>query len=143
MPNQQVESATPTRLASVSPALLSKKLRVAGRLLHHDADASTIMIHDGADALLVDISLCVRNAWRSPPWLRESGTIVVLVGYVEFSDDPLPLPVLPAHAPLVNVNPHLVLRAIIAEEAPDLDMSLWNRAIQAREELTQGQKQEL
>lgn len=43
------------------------------------------MIHDGEDALLVDVSLCVQNAWRSPPWLRESGTIVMAVGYVESS----------------------------------------------------------
>ncbi|KAH9855253.1 hypothetical protein C2E23DRAFT_857941 [Lenzites betulinus] len=142
MPNQQVESATPTKLASVSPASLARKLRVAGRLLYHDAETSTIMIHDGEDALLVDVSLCVQNAWRSPPWLRESGTIVMVVGYVESSAKPLPLPVLSAHAPLVNVNPRLVLRAIIAEGAPDLDMVLWNRAIQAREELTQEVKQE-
>lgn len=39
-----------------------------------------------------------------------------------------------AHAPLVNVNPHLILRAIVVEDAKDLDMALWNRAIQARED---------
>ena len=40
---------------------------------------------------------------------------------------------LPTLAPLVSVNPHLILRAIVAEEAKDLDMALWNRAIDARE----------
>ena len=46
----------------------------------------------------------------------------------------LTLPVLHAHAPDVAVNPRLILRAIVAEEARGLDMALWHRAIQAREE---------
>ena len=46
----------------------------------------------------------------------------------------LPLPLLHSHAPLVDVNPHLVLRAVAVEEARDLDLALWNRAIQAQEE---------
>lgn len=37
----------------------------------------------------------------------------------------------------MNVNPYLVLRAIVAEEARDLDMSLWNCAIKAQEEAAQ------
>ena len=44
---------------------------------------------------------------------------------------------LPTHAPLVSANPHVVLRAIVAQEARDLDMALWNRAIEAREEALQ------
>ncbi|KAL1942552.1 hypothetical protein VTO73DRAFT_6154 [Trametes versicolor] len=134
---QQVESAATTRLASISSALLSRKVRVAGWLLHYDADTSMLMMHDGEDALLVDISLCVRNAWRSPRWVFESKTVIMVVGYVESSVTALPLPVLSAHAPLVNVNPHLVLRAIVAEEARDLDMSVWNSAIEAQEETLQ------
>lgn len=42
-----------------------------------------LMMHDGEDALLVDISLCVRNAWRSPRWVFESKTVIMVVGYVE------------------------------------------------------------
>ncbi|KAI0334971.1 hypothetical protein GY45DRAFT_1367013 [Cubamyces sp. BRFM 1775] len=133
MPNQQIESAAVTRLASVSPKLLSRKLRVAGWLLHHDTETSTIMIHDGADALLVDVSLCL-SPYTPSPWLRESRTIVMVLGYLESSEKAIPLPVLPAHAPIVDVNPRLVLRAIVAEEARDLDMALWNKAIQAQEE---------
>ncbi|KAI0675021.1 hypothetical protein C8Q78DRAFT_1075364 [Trametes maxima] len=132
MPNQQIESATATRLASVSPQMLSRKLRVAGQLLHYDIDSSTVLIHDSEDALLVDVALCL-SAWRSTPWLREPRTVVMALGYLESSDKPLSLPVLSAHAPLVNVNPRLVLRAIVLEEARDLDLSLWNRAIAARE----------
>lgn len=44
-----------------------------------------LMMHDGEDALLVDISLCVRNAWRSPRWVFESKTVIMVVGYVESS----------------------------------------------------------
>ncbi|KAI0769686.1 hypothetical protein BD413DRAFT_604807 [Trametes elegans] len=132
MSRQQIESAAATRLASISPQLLSRKLRVAGRILHHETTTSIILIHDAEDALLVDVSLCL-NAWKSAPWLRESRTVVMAMGYLELSETALPLPVLPAHAPLVDANPHLVLRAIVVEDARELDMSLWNRAIQAQE----------
>ncbi|KAI9067099.1 hypothetical protein FKP32DRAFT_1609620 [Trametes sanguinea] len=133
MPNQQIESATTTRLRSISPRLLSRKVRVAGWLLHHDTANQTIMIHDGEDALLVDVSLCL-NPGASSPWLRESRTIVMALGYLELSERQLPLPVLSAHAPNVEVNPRLVLKAIVAQEARDLDMALWNKAIEAREQ---------
>ncbi|KAI0743824.1 hypothetical protein C8Q80DRAFT_1272461 [Daedaleopsis nitida] len=131
--SQQVESAVPTRLASISSRFASRKLRVAGWLLHDDAASATIMIYDGEDALLVDISLCV-TGYRRALWLRESKTAVMALGYLEASREDLPLPVLHSHAPLVNVNPHLILRAIVVEDAKDLDMALWNRAIRARED---------
>lgn len=57
---------------------------VVDRLLHDDAAASTIMIHDGVDALLVDISLCVGGHSRAL-WLRESKTAVMALGYLEAS----------------------------------------------------------
>ncbi|CDO69294.1 hypothetical protein BN946_scf184976.g13 [Trametes cinnabarina] len=135
MPNQQIESATPTRLHAISTKLLSRKLRVAGRLLHHDTENSTILIHDGEDALLVDVSLCL-SPGASSPWLREPGTIVMALGYLELLERSVPLPVLSAHAPDVAVNPRLVLKAIVAQEARDLDMAVWNKAIDAREEVT-------
>ena len=47
---------------------------------------------------------------------------------------PLRVPELHSHAPPVSINPHLILRAIVVREARGLDMALWNRAIQARED---------
>ncbi|KAH9942329.1 uncharacterized protein BXZ73DRAFT_97743 [Epithele typhae] len=58
------------------------------------------------------------------------------LGYLERSQRPLPTPILSATAPLVQVDPRLVLRAIIAQEARDLDMDLWNRAIQEQEDVS-------
>lgn len=100
---QQVEHAVPTTLTSISSQLASRKLRVAGwyvsnppehinradcwnlfRLLHDDMASSTIMIHDGEDALLVDISLCLSGS-RKALWLQESKTIVMALGYLELS----------------------------------------------------------
>ncbi|KAM5533347.1 hypothetical protein V8D89_013021 [Ganoderma adspersum] len=133
MPNQQIEQGAPTRLSTITSLLASRKLRVAGRLLHDDRESSTIMIYDGEDALFVDMSLCL-NAWKRYLWLRESRSVVMALGYLELSSKALPLPLLHSHAPLVDVNPHLVLRAVVVEEAPDLDLALWNRAIQAQEE---------
>ncbi|KAI0702986.1 hypothetical protein C8T65DRAFT_786932 [Cerioporus squamosus] len=139
MPSQQVEPATPTRLSSISAQLVSRKLRVAGWLLHDNSASSIIMIHDGEDALLVDITLCL-SAFKTSLWLRESKSLVVVLGYLEHRPIALSLPVLHAHAPDVAVNPHLILRAIVAEEARDFDMALWNHAIQAREDCDRRQE---
>lgn len=54
-------------------------------MLHYDDDTSMLMMHDGEDALLVNISLCIRNAWRSPQWVFESKTVIMVVGYIEAS----------------------------------------------------------
>ena len=110
-----------------------------------------IMIYDGEDALFVDVSLCL-NAWKPSLWLHESKVTVMVLGYLELTNvgdtlssllqqpaefgrqKPLPIPLLHAHAPPVDVNPRLVLRAIVVEEARDLDLDLWNRAIRAQED---------
>ena len=52
------------------------------RLLHDDTASSVIMIHDGEDALLVDISLCL-CAFKTSLWLRESKSLVMALGYLE------------------------------------------------------------
>ena len=52
------------------------------RLLHDDITSSVIMIHDGEDALLVDISLCL-SAFKPSLWLRESKSLVMALGYLE------------------------------------------------------------
>ena len=44
------------------------------------------------------------------------------------------MPLLPEHAPAVNAHPYFVLRAIVVEDARDLDMGLWTRSIQGRED---------
>ncbi|TBU64533.1 hypothetical protein BD310DRAFT_806683 [Dichomitus squalens] len=134
MPNQQIEHGTPTRLSTISSLLASRKLRVAGRrvLLHDDSTSSIIMIHDGEDALFVDISLCLSTS-KASLWLREGRSTVMVLGYLELTNKPLSIPEVHVHAPPVDVNPRLVLRAIVVEEARDLDLDLWNRAIQAQE----------
>ena len=103
MPNQQIEHGAPTRLSTITSLLASQKLRVAGRqdfsircvsqyfaeglasrLLHDDTESSTIMIHDGEDALFVDMSLCL-NPWKRSLWLRESKSVIMALGYLELS----------------------------------------------------------
>lgn len=49
------------------------------------------MIHDGEDALLVDIKLCL-SAFKTSLWLRESKSLVMVIGYLEHC------PVRPGHA---------------------------------------------
>ena len=45
----------------------------------------------------------------------------------------LPIPVLPAYAPAPGIDGRIVLRALLVTAARDLDMRMWNLAIQERE----------
>ncbi|CCM03338.1 uncharacterized protein FIBRA_05467 [Fibroporia radiculosa] len=129
---QKLQTATPITIASVSQEMTSRKVRVAGRVLAHNTEASLLLLADGDAALFVDISLCL-SPFKSAPWLQEINTPVLALGYIEESPNPLPLPTLPLHAPsATKVDPYLVLKALLVTEAPDLDLAMWNHAIEER-----------
>jgi len=45
----------------------------------------------------------------------------------------LPIPVIPSYAPAPVINPQLVFRALRVIQASDLDLNLWNLAIEEKE----------
>jgi len=124
---QQPESASPIAIGAIDRKHASHKLRVAGRVLCYDADTATLTLADGNIALFVDVSLCV-SATRPMGWLWETNSIAVALGHLERVLRPLPLPTLPMNAPNVVVDPRLILRAIVLNHSPDLDLDLWNTA---------------
>ncbi|PCH43944.1 hypothetical protein WOLCODRAFT_122884 [Wolfiporia cocos MD-104 SS10] len=123
MPQQSL-AAVPVSLGSISPGLISRKLRVAGRLLSRSSDEALFLLSDGNNALFVDISLCL-NPDKSMPYLRENNATLVVLGYLEETQIAMPLPTLPLHTRTTHVDPYLVLRAILMIESPDLDLQLW------------------
>jgi len=125
-----VDTAVPTRLLSVTEALVGNKLRLAGRMLSYDSLTSLVLLQDQDVAVLVDVSLCVD---KTSAWVREKKCVVMVVGHLEESPTPLPIPVLPAYAPAPVIDPHIVLRALVVTSGADLDMRLWNGAIEERE----------
>jgi hypothetical protein len=51
----------------------------------------------------------------------------------------LQIPILPPYTPMPGMlNPIIVLRAILVMKVPDLDLGLWNAAIEEREKMEQG-----
>ncbi|KAI0915697.1 hypothetical protein AcV5_003547 [Taiwanofungus camphoratus] len=129
---QQVEAATPIRISSITPKLVSRKLRVAGRMLAYDPKSAILLLVDEDSAVFVNTSLCL-DPVESHAWLRENNSVVSALGYLEELPSALPLPTLPLHARPTQVDPHLMLSAIVLKAVPDLDMVLWNGAIQERE----------
>jgi hypothetical protein len=159
---QQTDPAVPTKLSSVAKLLDGRKVRIAGRsvfacdvsvartkwlsrMLSYDALTGIMLLSDQDQALLVDVSLCVE---KETCWARESKVVVMVVGYVEklevhYSDSlcylfhhvfqtTLPIPVLPAYYPAPVIDPSVVLRGLLVSEAANLDLSLWNMAIEER-----------
>jgi len=121
---QQTDPAVPMRLSVAAlqqSSQLPRKVRVAGRLGHpYNSSSPYIQLTDGKCSLLVDVSLCLEPFKRSP-WLIEKQALAMFIGYLERT----------ASAD----NGPLVLRALIAQEASDLQLALWDRAIREREDL--------
>lgn len=125
-------------------------LIVACSLLSYDATTGLILIVDEKEAVIVDVSLCV-NPWSSA-WARDDWVTVMAIGYLESSlvgfcvvsilkshntliQVQLPIPTIPGYAPAPDVNPRLILRAILVTELPEFDQNLWNSSLEEREEL--------
>ncbi|TFY69628.1 hypothetical protein EVJ58_g291 [Rhodofomes roseus] len=91
-----------------------------------------MLLADGAGAVLVDLTLCL-DPFKPTPWLKESNTILIVIGSLDEVEQPYAPVVLPLHARPVEVDLQLVLRALSVREAPHLDLQLWNKAITLRE----------
>jgi len=123
------DPAIPTRISSINKVLSSQKLRIAGRLLSYDDKSGLILVMDGHEAVLVDVSLCV-GRWSSD-WIREYLSQIMVVGYLDKSVEALPIPTIPKYIPAPVVDPMLVIRALFVVEARELDMDAWNAGIEA------------
>ncbi|KAG9316300.1 hypothetical protein JVU11DRAFT_2331 [Chiua virens] len=124
---QQVDNATIVMLDRICEDDLGRKLRVAGRMLTYDAETALVLLHDASSALLVDVTLCIDasvlmsipNATErkgpnvDPRWALERKGYVWVVGYLERADPELPIPMLPAYLPPPDIDPSLVVRAVI------------------------------
>ncbi|KAF5371623.1 hypothetical protein D9758_003590 [Tetrapyrgos nigripes] len=124
----QPDSATPTAIYSVkNPALIGQKLRVAGRMMSYSDENGFIILEHKNAAVLVDVSLIIGP---KSAWVNETYTTIMVAGYLDKSEDALPLPELPPYATAPDIDPHLVLNAILAVPVVDLDMDLWHGAIE-------------
>ncbi|TCD65180.1 hypothetical protein EIP91_003002 [Steccherinum ochraceum] len=126
---QQTDPALPVRLSTVALQQPSSKVRVAGRVsVPYNPPSPLIEISDGKHSLVVDVSLCL-NPFQTAPWIRERQAPVMFIGYLE-----------PAKSSELRTDAGeeggmMLLRAIVARSADDLQLAIWDRAIQAREEL--------
>ncbi|KAG5648548.1 hypothetical protein DXG03_003159 [Asterophora parasitica] len=90
-----------------------------------------ILLLDEGHAILVDVTLCVDH-W-SGGWVRDYLGTIRVIGHLEASAEELPIPTLPTYAPAPALDPKLVVRAVLVDRAADLDMDLWNKAIEERQ----------
>lgn len=112
-----------------------------------------VVVH-GKTGLLVDTDLCLQE--QTFGWATERLTTVMVIGHLERSElvckrcceyvigrvliplhratrSQVTLPVMPPHAPRLDINRQLVFRAILIVHSPDLDLALWNSVVEAGE----------
>jgi len=132
---QQTASVTP--VSNVNDHLIGRKLRLIGRMLSYDSIAALVLIQDQDTALLVDVSLCV-DPRTSGKWIRERKSMVFVLGYLERSNTQLIIPNLPSYSLAPNINPSLVIRALLVYPTlPDVDLKLWNEILNEHDEVGQ------
>lgn len=130
--------AAPTRISSVSPSHISKKLRVFGRVFHYNHNASLLILQDPMSALpvglFVDVSLCL-DPFKSLSWTRENMNLLMVIGYLELSPTLLSITnVDQGLRPWPKVDTTFILRALILEECPGLNINLWDDVFKKFEE---------
>lgn len=87
----------------------------------YDPSSPFISLTNGTHTLLVDVSLCL-DPMKSVAWLQEKQALVMAIGHLEVGQDP----------PSMS---QVILRALFVQEAADLQLSLWDRAIEERENM--------
>ncbi|KAH6913994.1 hypothetical protein BKA70DRAFT_650882 [Coprinopsis sp. MPI-PUGE-AT-0042] len=133
-----MEHATPTKISDLKHPLIGKKLRIAGRFLSYDAIAGSIVLLEGKGryAVYIDISAAVDD--RFSEWVNDRLTTLIVIGYLESSNEPAERSDLPAGVEMVDASNSLQLRALLVVPAQDLDLKLWDRVIEDLQRKDQG-----
>ncbi|KAF9526591.1 hypothetical protein CPB83DRAFT_794417 [Crepidotus variabilis] len=130
---QQPASATRIKLCDINSDLIGRKLRVAGRVLSYDVNTGLIVLVDGKEAVLVDISLALD--FHSKVWATDRLSTIMAIGDLESSDAPLEIPSTASpHVLALKISNQLVLRAILVIPSPNLDLGLWKAVLDEEEE---------
>ncbi|KAI0081904.1 hypothetical protein K474DRAFT_1655777 [Panus rudis PR-1116 ss-1] len=127
------EPAILVQLSSISFDTRPTKVRLMGRIHYYHMESSTILLQDDGAVLPVDISLCL-DSMHPQPWLRERRTAVIAMGYLE----PLPPNSRLIKAVRRHIDgpiPTMILRALLINDAGDIQVSLWHRAIEERQKI--------
>ncbi|KAI5987509.1 hypothetical protein EDD15DRAFT_2372232 [Pisolithus albus] len=121
---QQVEHATVMTLDSITEDDVGRKLRVAGRMLTYDPESTFVLLQDACSALLVDASLCINLEVMHSVFDSSSDHSKSPTGWLAMLKlpDQLPIPILPACLPAPDINPSILMHALIISPAKDLDM---------------------
>ncbi|KAL4074198.1 hypothetical protein V8B97DRAFT_725237 [Scleroderma yunnanense] len=138
---QQVDSAKVMMLDCITEDDIGRKLRVAGRMLTYDPESALVLLHDARSALLVDVTLCIdteallslsdapKNRDIDHRWALERKGYVWVIGHLERVEDQMPIPILPAYLAPPDIDPSLVMRAVIVAPAKDLNTTQLRAAL--------------
>ncbi|KAF8806457.1 hypothetical protein BYT27DRAFT_7140997, partial [Phlegmacium glaucopus] len=130
---QQTDPATRTRICKVNESLAGEKVRVAGKVFCYDVVTGLIVLLDKTNGLLVDTSNALDG--QSGLWATERLSTIMVIGQLERSSTPLPMP---TNIPSFRLNNHVVLRAILVIPATELDLDMWNAVLKDEESEQDG-----
>jgi len=111
---------------------VGKKIRIAARLLGYDYSTGIALLADNGHGILVDPSLCL-DPFEQDHWARQLRMPIMVIGHLEETTEPAKIPKISAYAEELATSPTLLLKAILLQPEPTLDLRLWNEAIYARQ----------
>ncbi|KAG2153695.1 uncharacterized protein EDB93DRAFT_1134175 [Suillus bovinus] len=133
---QRPGPATVMMLDCITDDDVGRKLRVAGRMLTYDPSTALVLLSFSSHGLLVDVSLVIDPdavfstvKWGGTldsnvdcNWMHERKAWVWVMGWLERSEQDLPIPEPPPYTSPPDVDPSIVLKALNVTSARDLDV---------------------
>jgi len=130
MPYQVLDRSIPVIISGELCNKVNEKIRVAGSLVCYDTNTLLALVQDRSYAVLVDMTLCVDPS-QNDQWAKQMKGNVMITGHLESVIESLDIPPLPVYSDMPEVDPYLVIRAIIVRTAETLNLNKWRSGINA------------
>lgn len=123
-------------LSGVNQELVGQRVRLVARVVGTEINSPLIWIEDSGSFALVDVSVMLASDNSTVDLFRQPKCHVMVTGYVEGleADEVVParsgVSRLPTSAPLV-------IRGILIQSVPNIDINMWRDSVIAREKLVE------
>ncbi|KAF8608563.1 hypothetical protein BDV93DRAFT_202535 [Ceratobasidium sp. AG-I] len=128
------ESARVVLLSSIDKRSLGQRVRVVARVAGTEDRSNLIRVEDSGANAFVDVTVVLAADNAMVQLFRQPRSHIMVTGYVE----ELELeekPRVDTKATALDASNSLVIRAVLVQSVPDIDMSMWRSSVSAREKL--------
>lgn len=129
------ESAKVILLSSVDKQPLGQRVRLVARVVETEDGSPLVWVEDSGTYVLVDVTTVLASDNAVVQLFRQPRCHIMVTGYVEELEFEENLPAVTNAA--LDTPTSLVVRALLVQSVPDIDMNMWRSSVSAREKLVE------